>query len=167
MNWREAFLKQAQSDYAVMLLLRNASSAVPECHWLHYLQMATEKLAKHFRSKPSRPPERSHRGIVHLLHYARQHSWYRELLAFHGFDAYARKTSPLHTVAEKLENLAPDLAGDGNPNAEYPWRESRMAEVVAPSQHTFFTPEEQPALRKLVDLIGQMLAAAERAASGT
>jgi hypothetical protein len=46
MSWAEAFLKQACSDYVILKSL-NEQADVPECHRLHYLQMACEKLAKY------------------------------------------------------------------------------------------------------------------------
>jgi hypothetical protein len=45
MTWREAFRQQALSDYAVFRHLTRVAD-IPVCHRLHYLQMATEKLAK-------------------------------------------------------------------------------------------------------------------------
>jgi hypothetical protein len=42
--WSDAFLTQARSDWQVFEHLYD--SDFPECHALHYLQMATEKLAK-------------------------------------------------------------------------------------------------------------------------
>jgi hypothetical protein len=44
MSWREAFLRQAHSDYAMVLHLNEPS--VSYCHRLHFLQMAAEKLGK-------------------------------------------------------------------------------------------------------------------------
>jgi hypothetical protein len=50
MDWHEAYLVQARSDYAVLrgLGLQNADY----CHRLHYLQMASEKLAKAMLTAP-------------------------------------------------------------------------------------------------------------------
>ena len=46
MTWSEAFILQARSDYAIFKSL-GGSPDTPECHRLHYLQMATEKLTKY------------------------------------------------------------------------------------------------------------------------
>ena len=57
----EAFRCQADSDFSVFLLLQGHSS-VAECHPLHYLQMATEKLAKAIRLRIS---DANHVGRTH------------------------------------------------------------------------------------------------------
>lgn len=47
MTRRIAFLRQARSDFAAFdHLVRQPRLAIPQCHPLHYLQMAAEKLAK-------------------------------------------------------------------------------------------------------------------------
>ena len=50
MTWSEAFCTQAESDFRVFqkLMRENGSGEVAFCHCLHFLQMATEKLAKSF-----------------------------------------------------------------------------------------------------------------------
>ena len=45
MNWTSAFARQAQSDFLARDQLL-VNPRLPECHQLHYLQMAFEKLAK-------------------------------------------------------------------------------------------------------------------------
>jgi hypothetical protein len=42
--WHDGYLEQARSDWDVYGTLSIGS--VPDCHALHYLQMATEKLSK-------------------------------------------------------------------------------------------------------------------------
>ena len=49
--YERAFLAQARSDWNVYRLL--SESREPSCHALHYLQMATEKLAKAYRMRES------------------------------------------------------------------------------------------------------------------
>jgi hypothetical protein len=47
LNRRQGFILQARSDFAIFRhLLDQPRASVPECHALHYLQMASEKLAK-------------------------------------------------------------------------------------------------------------------------
>jgi hypothetical protein len=41
MNWKDAFLRQAESDYALFQQLNRAKTPSPVCQQLHYLQMAT------------------------------------------------------------------------------------------------------------------------------
>ena len=47
-DWRSAYLEQAKSDFTMFQVIQDA----PLCHRLHYLQMATEKLAKGFLTPP-------------------------------------------------------------------------------------------------------------------
>jgi hypothetical protein len=57
MTWRDAFLKQAHSDYSVYKKLNELR--LPLCHKLHYLQMATEKLAKAYQcNNRNTPPKK-------------------------------------------------------------------------------------------------------------
>jgi len=46
--WSEAFLAQAKSDWQIYEHLEKTSFS--KCHALHYLQMATEKLAKAYNN---------------------------------------------------------------------------------------------------------------------
>ena len=56
MTQEDAFIRQARSDYSVFERLRAESrSDVPECHVLHYFQMATEKLAKAVLARSGEP----------------------------------------------------------------------------------------------------------------
>jgi hypothetical protein len=70
-SWREAFYLQARSDYDLLLLLNEQGA--PLCHRLHYLQMATEKLAKGFQSDPAtnNRPIRSHAAFVRFMQLAK------------------------------------------------------------------------------------------------
>lgn len=45
MSWARAFARQASSDFEAWEHL-SRNSALPQCHQLHYLQMALEKAAK-------------------------------------------------------------------------------------------------------------------------
>ncbi len=68
MDWREAHFKQARSDYELLQVLMRENAAF--CHQLHYLQMATEKLAKGFSTSPGGPqPLKVHRGFVNFLRF--------------------------------------------------------------------------------------------------
>ena len=68
MTWKQAFRKQARSDYDIFSEFNNATNLKPICHQLHYLQMATEKLAKSFFCDQTlEPPRKTHYGFVRLL----------------------------------------------------------------------------------------------------
>ena len=155
MNARQqAFLRQARSDWDMYRSLtgRSASGggkalawlrrklrlppsprdwqAKPVCHSLHYLQMATEKLAKaYFTALPKR-----HFGLMKLLTALPTNARAVTPLGFGGLadlDAWATSVA---SVGDAVEKLAPACAGVG-PNPEYPWPPG--AETTAPVDHTF------------------------------
>lgn len=72
MDWRTAYFEQAQSDYKMLLKLV-ADDDVPLSDCLHYLQMATEKMAKGFHTKTGEGPhERTHDAFAAFVkNYAR------------------------------------------------------------------------------------------------
>lgn len=53
---------QAKSDHEMFVVCR--SNGLPRCHSLHFLQMATEKLAKAYFWRSGNPPPKSHSGFV-------------------------------------------------------------------------------------------------------
>src|ERR1700683_2930283 len=57
--------KQAQSDHAIFVQLRGLGAH--ECHLLHYLQMATEKLSKAYLWRSGKVPPKRHTGFVRFL----------------------------------------------------------------------------------------------------
>lgn len=67
MSWRTAYFVQAQSDYRVFREFRRRAD-IEICHKLHYLQMATEKLAKAFLSPHTGgAPPRVHTALARFL----------------------------------------------------------------------------------------------------
>jgi hypothetical protein len=64
-EFQRLFLVQARSDFQVYEWLQKEST-FPECHALHYLQMATEKLGKAHAWKTG-PNVSSHGGFVGFL----------------------------------------------------------------------------------------------------
>jgi hypothetical protein len=79
-DWVEAFAEQGKSDLIVYEILRNSERNsnldVPSCHRLHYLQMATEKIAKAYQvaggnlSPRMEKPRRRRRVREELLQFA-------------------------------------------------------------------------------------------------
>ena len=121
--YQELWWRQARSDYAVLLLLRRQGA--DPCHYLHYLQMVTEKIAKAFFWRSGKEPPRSHAAFVQFLRsfggiQASKREQIADVFEFASFQVLQnsiRKTLPL---AYELEHLAPTLAQNG-PNPEYPW----------------------------------------------
>lgn len=137
-EFQRLFLVQARSDFAAFELLRR-QAGLPSCHALHYLQMATELLAKAHAWKNG-PLPRTHRALVGFLRSLSTNRKAQKQLGFDGqnenWDQMIRKSVRL---AERIEKLAPALALDG-PNPEYPW--PRDAPQSAPAEYTFAIWEE-------------------------
>lgn len=150
-SWRDAFLRQARSDFDVANELRRRGRA--PCHWIHYLQMATEKLAKAYLiSDQGGPPPRSHASFVRFVRVVGSRSpaiasRYRNRGA--QLKAYLRGLEP---IAQAIENLAPAIAQDG-PNPEYPW--SHRTGIVAPIDYDFseFSPTRGSRVAKLLRFV--------------
>lgn len=126
------FLVQSRSAYAIYWLLR-ADTSVHHCHPLHYLQMATELLAKASAWKNSKP-KKSHKALVAFLRNLSSNSKAQTQLGFEGYnDNWKQQIRKLVRIAEELERLAPNLS-DG-PNPEYPW--PAEAPTNAPVEYDF------------------------------
>ena len=66
MNYEQKlWWEQAKSDHTAFLCLRRAG--VHECHMLHYLQMAAEKISKAYLWRSGTAPPRSHVGLMRFL----------------------------------------------------------------------------------------------------
>jgi len=159
-EYQRLFLVQAQSDFAVFELLRSQPD-LPDCHALHYLQMATEMLGKAHAWKHDAPASthrafvgflrslKTNRGAQKQLGYERQNEHWKHLI---------RKSVPL---AEQIEDLAPALSPD-TPNPEYPW--PRANPHTAPAEHTFTLWQDlqnTTAGHQFRKLIGDLFAVAE------
>jgi hypothetical protein len=132
MDWRDALLAQARSDFEMLQFLRRHQA--PFCHQLHFLQMATEKLGKGFATAPSgTQPLKVHRAFVGLLRSVKSSvQLQRSCHCGTGqVDAYIISLLPL---ARMIEDLAPSNANDG-PNPEYPWR--GQTGIIPPVDHEF------------------------------
>ena len=96
-----------------------------QCHHLHYLQMATEKLSKAYLFGTRNEPKKTHAVFVKffqgLLH-EKQPKYERiaKLFGFHSADDFDKWRSANAKWFYAIQNLAPDLA-NGGPNPEYPW----------------------------------------------
>src|SRR5438067_13529370 len=96
-----------------------------ECHMLHYLQMAAEKIGKAYLWRSGSAPTKSHVGLMRFLRalLGRKRAELQRIAETFEFarprdmDAWVNQVAPL---AYELQNLAPDMANDG-PNPEYPW----------------------------------------------
>lgn len=131
--------RQAQSDHALFVELRGPKVGAHECHLLHYLQMATEKLSKAYLWRSGHAPPKSHTGFVRFLRALldRSPTELDHIALTLGFkhrkdlDAWVRNIQPL---AYALQNIAPAEAGNGE-NPEYPW--PHEAPTHCPADHSF------------------------------
>lgn len=139
MNWGSAFLKQSQYDLQTYDLFWNqVPPQIPQA--LHYLQMATEKLAKVNPDKTSwyQPPKKSHYVLVPFLKQLtqKQGSALRKKLNynFSNDSAFEQFITSLIPLATKIQTLVPsDLA---SVNCEYPWQ-TPSGEVIAPHEYPY------------------------------
>jgi hypothetical protein len=122
-TFQELWWERARSDHEVLVLLRR--EGYPECHQLHYLQMATEKLAKAYFWRSGSPPPRNHAGFVQFLRFLGgiPRSERASLIAavqFKSFESFQGWLRAALGFGRRLEILSPALASDGE-NLEYPW----------------------------------------------
>ena len=124
MTWSQAFYIQSESDFRVFqkLMRENSKGDVALCHCLHFLQMATEKLAKSFLCLgQTKAPKPTHSAQVKFLRTIVQNPSICN--KFKGrtkrdLGYFVRMILPF---AQAIQNLAP--TGDMTPiNAEYPWK---------------------------------------------
>src|SRR5436305_2192032 len=128
--------RQAQSDLALCIQLRRAG--VHECHLLHYLQMATEKISKAYLWRSGHAPPRSHTGFVRflraLLDRRAELDRIATVLGFQRREDLDTWVRSVQMLAYSLQNIAPAEARNG-PNPEYPW--PHEAPAHCPAEHAF------------------------------
>ena len=137
MTWAEAFFEQAQSDYAIFKDLCRLDK--PKCHQLHYLQMATEKLAKAYmckRAKKDEPPKTVHAALSKFLRFSKDFSHLRQQMGYHhNYMAYCGYINSVIPIAEAIENLAPSGQNLSHPNPEYPFDTDKG--IISPVKYEF------------------------------
>lgn len=136
--WAAAFAEQGRSDWQVYdLLAKNPRLA--DCHELHYLQMACEKIAKAYRCRDTTARLEDlltrHVGFAKFVETFLGSPAIRK--AYRGRDAQLQQISRLaRTLAREIERLAPAVDRTGSPeNAEYPWKSE--GKVIPPCQYSF------------------------------
>lgn len=154
MTWREACLRQAWSDFNVYRILNVSSCAL--CHQLHYLQMATEKLAKGFQCPIGDVPyPKTHFAFVKFLHQIKQQPLvYYSRLQFRSKRQFSLHIQSLLPIADSIEKLAPVGGNYDKVNPEYPWTDAAN-NVYCPISYGF--PEFRRRERELL-MIQKLLA---------
>ena len=139
-DWALAYAAQSQSDWGIYWLLVRHRPPVPACHELHYLQMATEKIAKAymFRDTATREQglQQAHvafsKMIGMFLKSPQVKAWYRNRPSDLSEIAVVA-----HRLARSIEKLNPAVDREGSPtNVEYPWESGGAIHV--PCQQTVF-----------------------------
>ena len=154
MTEHEAYLRQARSDFAVFqLLLEQDRDIVPACHSLHYLQMATEKLAKAVAivSEVRGFDKYSHvafsllQNLLCRADVARKLGWGD----FKAYQSFLKNSTPVFRAVDELSpSVGLGLPGGGSkegPNSQYPWRarDSHGTFVwCVPAEHSFRLTEQ-------------------------
>jgi hypothetical protein len=157
MTWQQAFMTQARDDYKMFVHLNKLPSA--QCQQLHYLQMATEKLAKAFLCAPNNtPPKTTHVALTKFLKLLKSQPDIRREL---GYDkshaAFIAYIDGLIPFADLIENLAPEGKTLDKPNPEYPWKE-HTGEVIAPVDFKYqYILERQLEMGKFNKLISNLI----------
>ena len=82
-DWRSAYFTQAEADYTLFRKLAKQEE-VPLCQKLHFLQMATEKMAKGFLTPPGRGQyKNTHNAFVDFTRTAVANKSLRDLCGYH------------------------------------------------------------------------------------
>lgn len=150
----EAYAAQSQSDFR---LYRDILQSVEECHSLHFLQMACEKIAKAYRLRdtPSFTEEDLYSHIA-LSGFIQNFLKAPQIVArYRGYDAKRRHLERYaRGLARNIERLAPAVDRERTPaNTEYPWVSGRN--IYAPVNHHYRLTDElaEPAGRDFLRLI--------------
>ncbi|MCE5240431.1 hypothetical protein LLH23_18380 [bacterium] len=143
MTKAHAFFRQAASDFRVFELLLS-QPGLPQCHALHYLQMASEKLAKaiFLAGDPSFNYRRH--AVLRNLHQPLRRQDVCRMLGFGSMKQYEATLNGLRPVLDQIEHLCPAVddgaAADTTPNVEYPWlgRDGQAGLTwLVPADHQF------------------------------
>jgi hypothetical protein len=133
----QAFLIQARSDFEVYQQLQMQNS-IPDCHWLHYLQMSCEKLAKAYRANAGEDFQTVSKSHVGFSKFAGP--MYRQYSARYLGKAIRDNAPQIRNIislAREIELLQPSIDRDLRPdNCEYPWPDS-SGNIVSPVQYKF------------------------------
>lgn len=142
----QALVRQARSDFRDYQQLSELDRAlVPECHPLHYFQMASEKVAKAaFGAMGIVADPFSHVAFSRVP----QHMSRRDVARssgdrnFHAYRDFLSRSAPLFRRIDELNPaVGLQVAGGGakdGPNVEYPWEARNAAGVI-----DWFVPAEQ------------------------
>lgn len=137
-EWARGFHRQARSDWALMQRLRE-TDGVARCHPWHYLQMASEKIAKAYRLLIPNADEEElrsrHVGFERFIASVIESPAFAQRFRVRASQLqFIRRR--LRAIAREIEGLAPAVDRGANPeNVEYPWAVGDR--VIAPCEYDF------------------------------
>ena len=151
MNIQEAFKVQAKSDFAIYTKLNKLQ--VNDCHQMHYLMMACEKLSNSFASFGA-----THYVIKSFIQSCDNSPDIRKHLGFHlNKNAFINKKKQLLKVAEQFEKWVPKSNDTSAKNTEYPFESP-------PNSGNFISPHSQKFneispidLKAMISFLSQMI----------
>ncbi len=157
-DWADVFAAQSRSDFQVYDTL---PLAVEDCHRLHYLQMAGEKIAKAYRLRDTEIGlEEAMKSHVAFSHFAAS-----MLISpssktrYKGKEAWLQQTlKRVQGLAREIEKLAPAVDRQRSPaNAEYPWAEEES--IVTPCRYVYpvMTALRQPSGSEFLKLLRETI----------
>ena len=138
-EWSHAYAKQGASDLKVYRLLATSGAGISECHRLHYLQMAGEKIGKAYQfrhtSKSIEALSSKHVALADFIKLYCLSGAMKKRYA--GRDAQlASIRQELNGLATEIEKLAPAVDRQQSPtNVEYPW--TNGVALTIPCDHEF------------------------------
>jgi hypothetical protein len=129
--WSRAYAKQARGDFQAFEILRG-NEELPECHSLHFLQTACEKLCKAFLCGGGTEPDElqtSHAFIAGPLPLIARQQYVR--LGGRSDRSRSHQFKLFRQLAREIELLAPQVnAGGRRPeNCDYPWEDQGRVNV--------------------------------------
>lgn len=140
-DWAKALARQADADFRLWQRLQ-LESTVAECHRLHLLQMACEKLAKAYHYNAGTNPaalQSSRNWVAKTLPTIMREMYRRRGRRVPRHNDYIMRHAK--QLAREIDLLAPSVDDDGRrpDNCEYPWDQG--GRLISPLDHSF------PALR--------------------
>lgn len=162
-DWSQAYARQGRVDLKVYKALQKLREAgeIADCHELHYLQMAIEKIARAYLLKQSKGDRRtyllSHVAVGDFVSKYMKSPEHKARFA--GQD---RLWQQVKQLAGEVEHLTPAVERQARPaNVEYPWSDGRN--VHAPKDVPFlsrftFAPNVWAQLIELLDEVSLALA---------
>lgn len=133
MDWKQAFYRQALSDFEHYKDLSANKNSVPLCYQLQVFLFAMEKLAKAWISQAGSPPPAKHPCIATFLIQTVSIPRFREEMNFQKYNSYKSYIDSIMPVAGKLDQLHP--TSEGLLNTEYPWEDN--GSIIVPSTYHF------------------------------